>query len=113
VWSGSDLVAQREAGVEVNEEGSATFRRHITEWSGVGDDSPPPQVIEATYRTLAEAPCALLSAALDDAVAVEERPNMPGTIDQWPNWRLALPAPLEQIEQSDLAAAIAHDLNAR
>ena len=32
---------------------------------------------------------------------------MPGTIDQWPNWCLALPAPLEQIEQSALAAAIA------
>jgi 4-alpha-glucanotransferase len=113
VWSGSDLLAQREAGVRINEEGSATFRRHITEWSGVGDDSPSSEVIKATYKTLAEAPCALLSAALDDAVAVEERPNMPGTIDQWPNWRLALPAPLEQIEQSDLAAAIAHDLNAR
>ena len=111
VWSGSDLVAQQEAGVKVNEDGSAVFRRHITDWAGVADDSPEPAVIEATYRTLAEAPCALLSAALDDALAVEERPNMPGTIDEWPNWCLALPAPLEQIEQSNLAAAIGRDLN--
>ena len=32
---------------------------------------------------------------------------MPGTIDEWPNWCLALPVPLEEIEQSELAAAIA------
>ena len=113
VWSGADLEAQREAGVKVNEEGSTTFRRHITEWAGVADDSPMPDVIEATYEALGEAPCVLLSAALDDAVAVEERPNMPGTIDQWPNWCLALPVPLEEIEQSRLAAAIAHGLNRR
>ena len=113
VWSGADLEAQREAGVKVNEEGSTTFRRHITEWAGVADDSPMPDVIEATYEALGEAPCVLLSAALDDAVAVEERPNMPGTIDQWPNWCLALPVPLEEIEQSRLAAAIADGLNRR
>lgn len=95
----------------MNEQGSTVFRRHITEWTGVADGSPVPEVIEATYKTLAEAPCALLSAALDDAVAVEERPNMPGTIDQWPNWCLALPAPLEQVQHSDLASAIADGLN--
>ncbi len=113
VWSGSDLVAQQEAGIKVNEEGSAVFRGHITEWTGIDDNAPLPEVIEATYETLAQAPCDLLTAALDDALAVEERPNMPGTIDQWPNWCLALPAPLEQIEKSHLANAIAHGLNAR
>ncbi len=111
VWSGADLVAQREAGVKVNEEGSAAFRRHITEWTGMDDSSPLPEVIKATYGTLGEAPCALLTATLDDALAVKERPNMPGTIDQWPNWCLALPVPLENIEQSPLASAIARGLN--
>jgi 4-alpha-glucanotransferase len=111
VWSEADLLAQQAVGVRVNEDGSAVFRRHITDWTGVADGSPVTEVIEATYKALAEAPCVLLSAALDDALAVEERPNMPGTIDEWPNWSLALPVPLEQIEESDLAAAIAHSLN--
>jgi 4-alpha-glucanotransferase len=113
VWSGRDLLDQRAAGVKVNEEGSTVFRRHITEWTGIDGGTPMPEVVEATYGALADAPCALLSAALDDALAVEERPNMPGTIDEWPNWCLALPAPLEDIEQSALAAAIAQDLNRR
>ena len=49
-------------------------------------------------------------AAIDDVLAVEERPNMPGTIDEWPNWRLALPFPIEDLEGSDLAAAVARAL---
>jgi 4-alpha-glucanotransferase len=107
VWVRSDPEAQRRAGIPVNEEGSASMRRRLAEWTGSDDSRPLAEVIEAVYASLAEAPCALRAAVLDDALAVEERPNMPGTIDQWPNWCLALPAPLEQIEQSALAAAIA------
>lgn len=107
VWTGFDAEAQRRAGLPLNEEGSAAMGRRLAEWTGSDDGRPLPDVIEASYAALAEAPCALRAAVLDDALAVEERPNMPGTIDQWPNWCLALPASLEQIEQNALAAAIA------
>jgi 4-alpha-glucanotransferase len=110
VWTGSDVVAQREAGLAVNEQAAADLRRRLAEWTGSSDDRSLPEVIEATYAALGQAPCALLAAVLDDAACVEERPNMPGTIDEWPNWCLALPVPLEQVEQSDLAAAIARRL---
>ena len=30
---------------------------------------------------------------------------MPGTISQWPNWRLALPGGLEALETAELPAA--------
>jgi len=33
--------------------------------------------------------------------AVDERPNVPGTTTEWPNWRLALPVPFEEIEQAE------------
>jgi 4-alpha-glucanotransferase len=113
VWTGADAEAQRRSGIPLNEQGAASLRRRLAEWTGSDDGRPVPEVIEATYAALAEAPCALRAAALDDALAVEERPNMPGTIDQWPNWCLALPASLEQIEQSALAAAIAARLGGR
>jgi 4-alpha-glucanotransferase len=112
-WTGSDTAAQRDAGLPVNEQGSAEMRRRLHEWTGSGDSRPLPEVIEATYGALGGAPCALLAAVMDDAVAVEERPNMPGTIGEWPNWCLALPVPLEQIQQSGLAAAIARALSVR
>ena len=40
-----------------------------------------------------------------------ERPNMPGTVDEWPNWSLALPEPLEAIEHAALPQAIARALS--
>ena len=65
------------------------------------------------YDDLATAPCLLLCASLDDALAVEERPNMPGTVDEWPNWRLALPVPLEELERAALPRRIAAALGRR
>ncbi len=44
---------------------------------------------------LARAPSTLLSATLDDAVGEVRRPNMPGTTDQWPNWSIAHPGPID------------------
>jgi 4-alpha-glucanotransferase len=32
---------------------------------------------------------------------VTERPNVPGTTTEFPNWRLALPSSVEEIERSD------------
>ncbi|MES1206976.1 MAG: 4-alpha-glucanotransferase, partial [Pseudomonadota bacterium] len=69
--------------------------------------------IESTYRALARSPSRVLLATLDDALAVPERPNLPGTVDQWPNWSLALPLPLEEIEQHPLPERIARALDRR
>ena len=113
VWTGSDVAAQRRLGLPLNEEGCATLHRHVAEWTQSPADRPMAEVIEATYASLATAPCSLLVAVLDDAVGVEERPNMPGTVDEWPNWCLALPVALEGIQASKLAGAIARRLGGR
>lgn len=42
-------------------------------------------------------------ATLDDLAAVPERPNMPNTIDEWPNWRLALPVGHDEVLHGALA----------
>jgi 4-alpha-glucanotransferase len=54
-------------------------------------------VIERIYRALSRSPARLLAITIEDALGVEERPNLPGTDETLPNWRLALPAPLEAI----------------
>lgn len=43
---------------------------------------------------------------LEDAAAVAERPNMPGTVTQWPNWSWALPQPADVVITGALAKAI-------
>jgi 4-alpha-glucanotransferase len=67
--------------------------------------------VVAAHRLLAEAPSMVLAATLDDALVVEERPNVPGTVDERPNWSLALPVPQEELERSETALAIAAALN--
>ena len=67
-------------------------------------------MIESTHRALARAPSRVLLATLDDAVAAPERPNLPGTVAEWPNWSLPLERCLEEIEELELPRRIADAL---
>ncbi len=107
VLSGSDLEAQRAMGLQPNVQASVALRQRLLDWTGSDEATAVEDIIERVYGDLATAPCLVLTASLDDALAVEERPNMPGTVDEWPNWRLALPCPLEDLEQLELPRAIA------
>ena len=111
VWTGSDLEAQKEIGMEPNEEGTRALRDKLQHLAGADDHTPIDEVVAATYDALSQAPSMLLTAGLDDALGVEERPNMPGTIDEWPNWRIALPLSLEEIEQDPRPRAVAAALD--
>jgi 4-alpha-glucanotransferase len=111
VWTGSDLEDQRSAGVPAHEEGAAGLRRRLAERTGLPDDPPVADVVVAAHRSLAGAPSALVAATLEDALQVPERPNMPGTADSWPNWSLALPVPLEDLEEDPVVEAVAGALS--
>ena len=52
----------------------------------------------------------LVTATLDDVLAVEERPNMPGTIDERPNWSIALPVPIDDLAGHALAGRVVDTL---
>jgi 4-alpha-glucanotransferase len=73
--------------------------------------TPVKTVIARLHEALAEAPSQIVTATLEDAMAVEERPNMPATTVEWPNWSIALPEPIETLEQNALAGRIARALN--
>jgi 4-alpha-glucanotransferase len=107
VFSGSDVDAQRRLGLHPNEEASAALRTKLIDRTGSTDDTPVTEVIARAYSDLAAAPCAVVAVTLDDALSVEERPNMPGTIDEWPNWSIALPVAFEDIEGLPLPRSIA------
>ncbi len=47
-------------------------------------------------RYLAATPCRLVLVAIEDILGVVDQPNLPGTIDEYPNWRQRLPIPLEE-----------------
>ena len=54
---------------------------------------------------LARTPSRLLAIALEDFLGLVDQPNIPGTVNEHPNWRRRLPVPLEQIASTiDVAA---------
>ncbi|MGH9120568.1 MAG: 4-alpha-glucanotransferase, partial [Acidimicrobiales bacterium] len=119
VWTGSDLEAQRAAGLEPNEAAFLALRYRLGEWTGCSDGTPVAEVIARAYSLVAESPCAVVAATLEDVSGAEERPNMPGTPGLsadgkgWPNWSRALPLPLEELERSELAGRVAAELSVR
>ena len=112
LWTGLDVEAQRQVGLQPNEAAAEVIRTRLETMTGLSRSAPVVDVIERTHARLAEAPSLLVTATLDDALAVEERPNMPSTIDEWPNWSLGLPGGLEALERAPLAQAIAGALRA-
>jgi 4-alpha-glucanotransferase len=111
LWSGRDLTTQRELGLSPNEAGTHQIKSRIRRMTRSPESISSAEVVARVHESLAKAPSRILTATLDDAMVVEERPNMPATNDEWPNWRLALPKPIETLEKDRVARRIARALN--
>jgi 4-alpha-glucanotransferase len=111
IWTGADLEAQRRVGVKPDCSANEQFRRKLMEASGVEVDADVTLAITKTFEQLAEAPSAIVMAELEAACVVNERPNMPTSAGKYPNWSLALPAPIEELESAELPRRLAHILN--
>jgi 4-alpha-glucanotransferase len=55
------------------------------------------ELAEAVHRFLARTPALLVLMQLEDALQELEQPNLPGTVDEHPNWRRKLPLALDGI----------------
>ncbi len=111
LWSGSDLDDQSSLGMEPNVESTEAMHKRLQDITGVPADASPDEAVVGMYTALGTAPSMLLAAALDDTLAVAERPNMPGTIDSWPNWSIALPVPLDDLMTDPRPRAVARALS--
>jgi 4-alpha-glucanotransferase len=110
--TGSDVADMVAIGKGHDAHHIAEARRELLAAADLPENAPNTQetftaVLAAAYRRLAASPSRIVLLTLDDAAAVAERPNMPGTIDQWPNWRIALPQPVEDLLRSPLAGSLA------
>jgi 4-alpha-glucanotransferase len=108
MWTGSDLEAQKRIGLNPNVEETERSRDRMLSLCGVTPKSTAEEVIVKVHEALASAPSRVITASLDDALGVEERPNMPATMgDQWPNWSIALPQTLEEVKNNPVARKVA------
>ena len=55
-------------------------------------------VRDTVHANLAACPAALVAVQLDDILCLEEAQNLPGTVDEHPNWRRVYPSTFSEIE---------------
>jgi len=78
----------------------------------LGEHADVEETVQALYRYLTWTPSRLLCVALTDAVGDRAAQNQPGTIDEYPNWRVPLTGPdgspvmLEDVFTSPRVAAL-------
>lgn len=104
-WEGRDLVWREELGSTIEGQAAtraaerpklwAAFRQaHVAEGDVPGPDEAA-RVADAAAAYIGRARCDLALLPLEDALAAVEQPNMPGTVDEHPNWRRRLDPPVE------------------
>ncbi|MBW3613024.1 MAG: 4-alpha-glucanotransferase [Chloroflexi bacterium] len=114
ILAGSDLDDQRRAGIEPDRAGLDLLRRRLLEAAGLETGTSITEAVTAIHRELAAAPPVMVAATLDDALGVEERTNLPGTVSpQRDNWNLALPVPLEELVETPSVRAVIDALRRR
>ncbi|MFP5322297.1 MAG: 4-alpha-glucanotransferase [Acidimicrobiia bacterium] len=97
-WNRADARLREEAGLSAD--GTDALRASLERVVG-RDDAPARDAIVAVHEALAASPVELAIGNLDDVLCTEERPNMPGTVDEWPNWSIAQPVTVDELTAGD------------
>jgi 4-alpha-glucanotransferase len=117
-WQGRDL--EWRARLSMESEDEATIRNHdrVALWDAfrasgaAAGEMPGPQdgtpAADAAAAHIGHAACGLALLPIEDALALPEQPNLPGTIDEHPNWRRRLAAPADALlRRPDVASRLA------
>ena len=107
-FSDADLLEQRELGLIASEAWGTTIAKHQQRRGELRDllqregllkwwENDLDTVTAALYAFLARTPSMLVGVSLDDVIGALARPNVPGTVDERPNWQIPLPLELEEI----------------
>ena len=71
------------------------------------EDDSDDAIVVALHAALAASPARLVAASLYDVLGETRQPNLPGTTDQYPNWRLPLPVTREDLPTHEGVRAVA------
>ena len=124
-WAGRDNEWREELGLSATDPDAArTERQRDREalWaafrhSGAAEGEPPAaddgaKAADAALRHVGTAACELVVVPVEDALALVEQPNLPGTLDEHPNWRRRLPGETSALLDDPGAARRLAALNA-
>ena len=102
-WSGRDLEWREELRHATDPAASRDERAQdrvrlweaLVESGAASGDAPPADapdaVVDAACLHVGSAACELVMLPIEDAIGLKEQPNLPGTVQEHPNWRRRLP----------------------
>jgi 4-alpha-glucanotransferase len=111
-WHGSDIttrgacgrlgvgVAEEDLAEERNGDRHALWRAFVAHGISEGDEPPPDlpkPVVDAALSFVAATQSPLCLPPVEDLLGVEEQPNLPGTVNEHPNWRRRLKAEADEL----------------
>jgi 4-alpha-glucanotransferase len=104
---GHDLATKRRLGLDPGETDDDRTKalaalRDIPAARGLGKMD-----FAAVLQHLAATPSRLLIVSLEDALGLKDQPNVPGTVDEHPNWRMRLPVLLEDLPAHEQLRGVA------
>jgi 4-alpha-glucanotransferase len=98
-WSGRDIATRAQIGLAPEAHKEREDRRHEKTilWRAfrrakAAEGDPPADnkgglVADAAVKFVSQTACDIVLLPIEDALALEEQPNLPGTVDEHPNWR--------------------------
>jgi 4-alpha-glucanotransferase len=116
-WSGADIKVRSDLGtVREGEVANRAWDRGLLWQAFVNEgvataERPAPEdaglAAEAALAFVARSPSPLVLAPVEDLLALAEQPNLPGTVNEHPNWRRRLPWPADtMLDEPQVAARI-------
>ncbi len=101
----SDLKLKRSLGIDPGESDDARWHALNMLSDALRHQAIDRHDLYAVGSFLARTPSRLMAISLEDLLGVVDQPNIPGTVNEHPNWRQRLPIMLEKIASSiDVAA---------
>jgi 4-alpha-glucanotransferase len=118
-WSGSDIAERERLGIVGGEQAEARAASRTTLWRAFVEEGLAPTqqapvealgaAVDRALAFVARSPSPLMIVPTEDLLARTAQPNLPGTVDEHPNWRRRLPVPAnELLDDRAVAARVAH-----
>jgi 4-alpha-glucanotransferase len=95
--TGYDLETKRRLGLDPGEDDSDRAKALDALRSALAARGLEETDFASVLKYLAATPSRLLVVPMEDALGLKDQPNVPGTVDEHPNWRLRLPVLLEDL----------------
>lgn len=108
-WRGDDIALRRDLNLHDDAAADEARRARDREREGVrdllaeeglisgGEADDDPALAVAIHRLVARGPARLFAVQIEDLLGVAEQANVPGTVDEYPNWRRRLPVAIEEL----------------